>query len=151
MKCPYCGCEESKVVDSRPTDEGERIRRRRECFNCTKRFTTYEIVETTPVMILKRDNSREPYDREKLTNGILRAFKKRAVSLEQIDAIVDTVELRIHETLEREVSSKRVGEYVMEALKDVDEVAYIRFVSIYRQFKDIHSFVEELNRMISEK
>lgn len=151
MKCPYCGCEESKVVDSRPTDEGERIRRRRECFNCTKRFTTYEIVETTPVMILKRDNSREPYDREKLTNGILRAFKKRAVSLEQIDAIVDTVELRIHETLEREVSSKRVGEYVMEELKDVDEVAYIRFVSIYRQFKDIHSFVEELNRMISEK
>ncbi len=151
MKCPYCGCEESKVVDSRPTDEGERIRRRRECFNCTKRFTTYEIVETTPVMILKRDNSREPYDREKLTNGILRAFKKRAVSLEQIDAIVDTVESRIHETLEREVSSKRVGEYVMEALKDVDEVAYIRFVSIYRQFKDIHSFVEELNRMISEK
>ena len=151
MKCPFCGCEESKVVDSRPTDEGERIRRRRECFNCMKRFTTYEIVETTPVMILKRDNSREPYDREKLTNGILRAFKKRAVSLEQIDAIVDTVESRIHETLEREVSSKRVGEYVMEELKDVDEVAYIRFVSIYRQFKDIHSFVEELNRMISEK
>ncbi len=151
MKCPYCGCEESKVVDSRPTDEGERIRRRRECFHCSKRFTTYEVVETTPVMIIKRDNSREPYNREKLTNGILRAFEKRPVSVEEIDHIVDNVEAKIHSTLEGEVSSKTVGEYTMEYIKDVDEVAYVRFASVYRQFKDIHSFLEELNKLLSEK
>ncbi len=151
MKCPYCGYEESKVVDSRPTDEGERIRRRRECFNCSKRFTTYEIVETTPVMIIKRDNSREPYDREKLKNGILRACEKRPVSLDEIDSVVDKVEADIHSKIEREVSSMAVGEYAMEYLKDVDEVAYVRFASVYRQFKDIHSFLEELNKLISEK
>ena len=146
MKCPYCGCEESKVVDSRPTDEGERIRRRRECFNCSKRFTTYEIIETTPVMIVKRDNSRESYNRDKLTNGILRACEKRPISRDEIDSVVDKVE-----AMEREVSSKVVGEYAMEYLKDIDEVAYVRFVSVYRQFKDIHSFLEELNRLVSEK
>ncbi len=151
MKCPYCGCEESKVVDSRPTDEGERIRRRRECFQCAKRFTTYEVIETTPVMIIKRDNSREPYDRDKLTNGIMRACEKRPVSLDEIDGIVDKVEAKIHSTLEREVSSKDVGEYTMEYLKNIDEVAYVRFASVYRQFKDIHTFLEELNRLISEK
>lgn len=151
MKCPYCGCEESKVVDSRPTDEGERIRRRRECFNCSKRFTTYEIIETTPVMIIKRDNSREPYSREKLTNGILRACEKRPVSLDEIDSIVDSVEARIHSTIEGEVPSKSVGEYTMEYLKNVDEVAYVRFASVYRQFQDIHSFLEELNKLISDR
>ncbi|MGN1456928.1 MAG: transcriptional regulator NrdR [Acutalibacteraceae bacterium] len=151
MKCPYCGCEESKVVDSRPTDEGERIRRRRECLNCTKRFTTYEVIETTPVMIIKRDNSREPYNREKLTNGIVRACEKRPISLDEIDNIVDKVEAKIQNTMEREVSSKVVGEYTMEFLKNVDEVAYVRFASVYRQFKDIHSFMEELNKLISEK
>lgn len=151
MKCPYCGCEESKVVDSRPTDEGERIRRRRECLNCTKRFTTYEIIETTPIMIIKRDNSREPYNREKLTNGIVRACEKRPISLDEIDSIVDKVEAKIQNTMEREVSSKAVGEYTMEFLKSVDEVAYVRFASVYRQFKDIHSFMEELNKLISEK
>lgn len=151
MKCPYCGCEESKVVDSRPTDEGERIRRRRECLNCTKRFTTYEVIETTPVMIIKRDNSREPYNREKLTNGIVRACEKRPISLDEIDKIVDKVEAKIQNTMEREVSSKVVGEYTMEFLKNLDEVAYVRFVSVYRQFKDIHSFMEELNKLISEK
>lgn len=151
MKCPYCGCEESKVVDSRPTDEGERIRRRRECFNCSKRFTTYEIVETTPVMVVKRDNSREPYNREKLTNGVLRACEKRPVSLDQIDHIVDEVEIKIQNTLDREISSRTIGEYTMDVLKNVDEVAYVRFASVYRQFKDIHSFMEELKRLIEEK
>ncbi len=151
MKCPYCGCEESKVVDSRPTDEGERIRRRRECFNCSKRFTTYEIIETTPVMIVKRDNSRESYNRDKLTNGILRACEKRPISRDEIDSVVDKVEAKIQSSMEREVSSKVVGEYAMEYLKDIDEVAYVRFVSVYRQFKDIHSFLEELNRLVSEK
>lgn len=151
MKCPYCGCEESKVVDSRPTDEGERIRRRRECFNCTKRFTTYEIIETTPVMVIKRDNSRELYNREKLTNGILRACEKRPVSLDDIDMIVDKVEAKIQSTLDREISSKQIGEYTLDILKNVDEVAYVRFASVYRQFKDVHTFLEELNRLISEK
>ena len=151
MKCPYCGCEESKVVDSRPTDEGERIRRRRECFNCSKRFTTYEVIETTPVMIVKRDNSRESYNRDKLTNGILRACEKRPISRDEIDSVVDKVEAKIQSSMEREVSSKVVGEYAMEYLKDIDEVAYVRFVSVYRQFKDIHSFLEEVNRLVSEK
>lgn len=151
MKCPYCGCEESKVVDSRPTDEGERIRRRRECFQCTKRFTTYEMIETTPLMVVKRDNSREPFNREKLTNGILRACEKRPVSLDEVDSIVSQVEARIQSTLDREVSSRQIGEYTMDVLKNVDEVAYVRFASVYRQFKDIHTFMEELNRLIAEK
>ena len=151
MKCPYCGCEESKVVDSRPTDEGERIRRRRECFNCSKRFTTYEVIETTPLMVIKRDNSREPYDRQKLTNGILRACEKRPVSLNDIDRIVDEVEAKIQSTMDREVFSRTIGEYTMEVLKNIDEVAYVRFASVYRQFKDINTFMEELNRLIAEK
>lgn len=151
MKCPYCGCEDSKVVDSRPTDEGERIRRRRECYCCSKRFTTYEIIETAPMIVIKRDNSREPYSREKLTNGILRACEKRPISLEQIDTIVNEVEAKIQNTLDREISSKLVGEYTMDLLKNVDEVAYVRFASVYKQFKDIHSFMEELDKLISEK
>ena len=151
MKCPYCGCAESKVVDSRPTDEGERIRRRRECFNCSKRFTTYEIVETTPLMIEKRDNSREPFDREKLTNGLLRACEKRPISLDQIDEVIDKVESRIYGSMEREVSSKKVGEITLEYLKDLDEVAYVRFASVYRQIADIHSFMDELEKMLKEK
>lgn len=151
MRCPYCGCAESKVVDSRPTDEGERIRRRRECFNCAKRFTTYEIIETTPLMIVKRDNSREPFSREKLTNGVLRACEKRPISLDQIDAVIDKVESKVYGSMEREISSKKVGEYTMEFLKDLDEVAYVRFASVYRQFKDIHSFMSELEKLINEK
>ncbi len=151
MKCPYCGCEESKVVDSRPTDEGERIRRRRECFNCSKRFTTYEVIETTPIMVIKRDNTREPYNRQKLTKGILRACEKRPISLDQIDQIVDKVETKIQNTLDREVPSELIGEYTMEVLKDVDEVAYVRFACVYRQFQDIHTFMDELKRLIEEK
>ena len=151
MKCPFCGCEESKVVDSRPTDEGERIRRRRECFNCAKRFTTYEIVETTPVMVIKRDNSREPYQRQKLTQGILRACEKRPISVDQIDSIVDQVESSIQHNYDREIPSEKIGEYTMEALKSVYEVAYVRFACVYRQFQDIHSFMDELKRLIEEK
>ncbi len=151
MRCPYCGCSESKVIDSRPTDEGERIRRRRECFNCAKRFTTYEIIETTPLMVIKRDNSREPYSREKLTNGVLRACEKRPISLDQIDEVIDKVESKIYGSMEREISSIKVGDYTMEFLKDLDEVAYVRFASVYRQFKDIHSFMSELEKLISEK
>ncbi len=151
MKCPYCGFEDSKVVDSRPTDEGERIRRRRECMNCSKRFTTYEIVETTPIMVIKRDNSREPFSREKLTNGVLRACEKRPISLDQIEEIIDKVESRIYGSIEREISSRQVGEYTMEYLKNLDEVAYVRFASVYKQFRDIHSFMTELEELINEK
>lgn len=151
MKCPYCGCEDSKVVDSRSTDEGERIRRRRECFDCLRRFTTYEIVETTPIMIIKRDNSRELFDREKLTNGILRACEKRPVSLSQIEDVIDKVESRLYSSMEREVPSKKVGEYTLEYLKDLDEVAYVRFASVYKQFADIHSFMTELQKLLDER
>ena len=151
MRCPYCGCEDSKVVDSRPTDEGERIRRRRECFQCFKRFTTYEIVESTPLMVIKRDNSREPFSREKLMNGLLRACEKRQVSVDDIDDIIDKVETRLYSGTEREVPSSTVGEYTMEYLRDTDEVAYVRFASVYSQFKDIHSFMEELQKMLDEK
>ncbi len=151
MRCPYCGCEDSKVVDSRPTDDGERIRRRRECFNCMKRFTTYEIVESTPMMVIKRDNSREPFNREKLTNGILRACEKRPVSVSDIEAVIDKVEVKVYSNMEREISSAMVGEYAMECLKNLDEVAYVRFASVYKQFKDIHSFMEELQKLLDEK
>lgn len=151
MKCPYCSSEDTKVIDSRSVDEGVRIRRRRECFSCFQRFTTYETVETMPIMVIKRNRGREPYNRMKLTNGILRACEKRDISIDQIDAIVDKVESRIENSLEREIPSKTIGEYTLEVLKDVDEVAYVRFASVYKQFKDIHSFLEELNRLISEK
>ena len=151
MTCPYCGCEDSKVVDSRPTDEGERIRRRRECFNCAKRFTTYEVIETTPVLVIKRDNSREPYSRQKLTKGILRACEKRPISMDQIDSIVDKVESDIQHHYDREVPSEKIGEYTMDALKNVDEVAYVRFACVYRQFQDIHTFMDELKRLMEEK
>ena len=151
MRCPYCGCEESKVVDSRPTDEGERIRRRRECFNCTKRFTTYEVIETTPMMVIKRDNSREPYSRQKLTKGILRACEKRPISMDQIDAVVDQVESQIQRNYERDIPSEKVGEFTLDALRSVDEVAYVRFACVYRQFQDVHTFMAELQRLIQEK
>ena len=151
MRCPYCGCEESKVVDSRPTDEGERIRRRRECFQCLRRFTTYEVIESTPIIIIKRDNSREPFSRDKLTTGLLRACEKRPISMDQIDSVIDKVEARLQATMEREVPSSKVGEYTMEYLRDLDEVAYVRFASVYRKFKDIHSFMEELQRLLQEK
>ena len=151
MKCPYCGFDESKVVDSRSIDENKKIRRRRVCFNCSRKFTTYEIVEVMPFMVIKRDMGREPYNREKLTWGILRACEKRDISAEKIISIVNQVEAKIENSYDREIPSKIIGEYTMQVLKDVDEVAYVRFASVYKQFKDIHSFLEELNQLISEK
>ncbi len=151
MKCPYCGFDESKVVDSRSIDDNKKIRRRRVCFNCSRKFTTYEIVEVMPFMVIKRDMGREPYNREKLTRGILRACEKRDISAEKIISIVNQVESKIENSYDKEIPSKVIGEYTMQVLKDVDEVAYVRFASVYKQFKDIHSFFEELNQLISEK
>ena len=151
MKCPYCGYEESKVIDSRPTDEGERIRRRRECLKCAKRFTTYEIIESMPIIVIKKDKSREAFDRQKLLNGLLRACEKRPVSFETLERITDEIETIIQNTLDREVSSEKIGELVMEKLKDTDEVAYVRFASVYRQFKDISTFMDELNSLLRNK
>ena len=140
MKCPYCSYEESKVIDSRSADDGERIRRRRECLKCGKRFTTHEVIETVPIVVVKRDKSREVFDRNKLTAGILRACEKRPVSLKQIEQMVD-----------REITSMQIGELAMEELKAVDEVSYVRFASVYRQFKDINTFLDELNKLLTEK
>ncbi len=151
MKCPFCGIEESKVIDSRPTDEGERIRRRRECTSCSKRFTTYEIIENVPVIVVKKDKSRETFDRNKLFKGILRACEKRPVSIETIDKMVDSIEAALQNSLDREVTSVHIGEMVMDKLKGVDEVAYVRFASVYRQFKDINTFMDELAKLLSEK
>ena len=151
MKCPYCGFEESKVIDSRPADEGERIRRRRECLKCGKRFTTHEVIETVPIVVVKRDKSREVFDRTKLTAGILRACEKRPVSVEQIEKMVDAIEAQLQSSLDREVTSMAIGELTMDQLKNVDEVAYVRFASVYRQFKDINTFMEELNKLLLEK
>lgn len=150
MKCPFCGYIESKVIDSRPTDEGSRIRRRRECLSCQKRFTTYEIIESVPIVVVKKDRSREAFDRNKLLNGMLRACQKRPVSIETLEAAVDDIEAQIQNSLDREVPAARIGEYAMKKLKDIDEVAYVRFASVYRQFKDINSFHEEINRLLDE-
>ena len=150
MKCPYCGNEESKVVDSRSVEDNSKIRRRRVCFGCGKRFTTYEIVETMPFMVIKRNMGREPYDREKLTRGILRACEKRNISAEQIISIVNQVEALIENSYDTEIPSKVIGEYAMQVLRDIDEVAYVRFASVYKQFRDIHSFLEELNNLMEE-
>ena len=151
MKCPFCACSESKVIDSRPTDEGERIRRRRECIACGKRFTTYEIIETVPIIVVKKDKSREAFDRVKLFNGMLRACEKRPVSIAQIETVVTEIAQELQNSLDREVTSVRIGEMAMEKLKGLDEVAYVRFASVYRQFKDINTFMEELAKLLGEK
>jgi len=150
MKCPFCGCSESKVIDSRPTDEGERIRRRRECIACAKRFTTYEIIESVPIIVVKKDKSREAFDRVKLFNGLLRACEKRPVSIAQIESAVSEIEQELQNSLDREVTSVHIGEMAMEKLKALDEVAYVRFASVYRQFKDINTFMEELAKLLGE-
>ncbi len=150
MKCPYCGYEESKVVDSRSSDDGEKIRRRRECGKCYKRFTTFETVELIPVIVVKRDFSRETFDKNKLLAGIVKACEKRPVPLETIEGIADSIEAKLQSSVEREITSQKVGEMAMAALRGVDEVAYVRFASVYRQFKDIHTFLEELNRLMAE-
>ena len=150
MKCPFCGYEECKVIDSRPTDEGQRIRRRRECLQCSKRFTTYEVIESLPIIVIKKDNSRETFNRDKLMNGLLRACEKRPVSFDTLDNMIDEIEVIIQNSLDREVSSEKIGELVMEKLKNIDEVAYVRFASVYRQFKDINTFMNELNKLLSK-
>ena len=150
MKCPYCGYKESKVVDSRPAEEGSSIRRRRECLSCGKRFTTYETVESMPMVVVKRDGSRQTFDRRKLVNGMLRACEKRPVSLAQLEKIGEEIEQELQNSLEREISTEHVGELVMDKLKGVDEVAYVRFASVYRQFKDINTFMRELNKLLDE-
>ena len=149
MKCPYCSCEESKVIDSRSADDGERIRRRRECLNCGKRFTTHEVIETVPIMVVKRDRTRELFSREKLSQGLMRACEKRPVSAETIEEIINKIEMRLQNSLEREVTSQTIGEYAMEYLKEVDEVAYVRFASVYREFKDVSTFMDELKKLIN--
>ena len=151
MKCCFCGHTESKVIDSRPTDEGASIRRRRECLACGKRFTTYETIETVSVMVVKKDKSREAFDREKLLKGLLRACEKRPVPVKQLENLVDEVETTVQNMLEREVTSEASGEMVMERLKKIDDIAYIRFASVYRQFRDIDSLNEEVSKLISEK
>lgn len=151
MKCPFCGYTESKVIDSRPTDEGSRIRRRRECLSCGKRFTTYEIIESLPIIVVKKDRSREAFDRNKLLNGLLRACEKRPVSIETLERAVDDIEAQIQNSLDREVTATRIGEYAMEKLMNIDEVAYVRFASVYRQFADINTFMNELKSLLKEK
>ena len=151
MKCPFCGYEDSKVIDSRPTDEGVAIRRRRECIKCAKRFTTYEKVESLPVVVIKKDKTRELFDREKLLSGITRACEKRPVEMHQLDMLADKIESDLQNTLRREVSTKEIGEKVMEGLKSIDEVAYVRFASVYRQFKDVNTFIAEVNKLLTDK
>ena len=151
MKCPFCGHLESKVVDSRPAEEGASIRRRRECLACHKRFTTYETVESLPLMVIKKDGNRQTFDKTKLLNGMIRACEKRPVSYDTLEKIADEIEQELQNSLERETSTERIGELVMERLKRVDEVAYVRFASVYRQFKDINTFMSELNKLLEDK
>lgn len=151
IKCPFCAYTESKVIDSRSADDSERIRRRRECLKCGKRFTTHEIIETVPVIVVKRDKSRESFDRNKLTNGLVRACEKRPVSIDKIEEIVNNIESKVQSSLDREVTTEQIGELAMKELKDVDEVSYVRFASVYRSFKDIETFMDELNKLLKEK
>ena len=151
MKCPFCGYSDSKVIDSRPAEEGATIRRRRECLACQKRFTTYEIIERLPLVVIKRDGSRESFDKVKLINGMVRACEKRPVPLATLEGIADEIEQELQSNLEREVKSVDIGEMVMSRLKTVDEVAYVRFASVYRSFKDINTFMEELTKLLTEK
>ncbi|WP_102048572.1 transcriptional regulator NrdR [Pygmaiobacter massiliensis] len=151
MRCPYCGEIESKVIDSRPADDGERIRRRRECLACEKRFTTYEVIETVPLMVVKKDKSREAFDRQKLLTGLMRACQKRPVPLQRLETAVDDIEQSLLNTLNREVTTLEIGELAMKELKAIDEVAYVRFASVYRQFSDINTFMDELKDLLSRK
>ncbi len=151
MKCPYCGSDDTRVIDSRPADDNYSIRRRRICDNCTKRFTTYEKVETIPLIIIKKDNNRETYDRAKIESGVLRACHKRPVSATQITSLVDEVENEISTLEDKEIPSRVIGEIVMKKLKDLDAVAYVRFASVYREFKDVDSFMDELKGFIGKK
>ncbi|MCI8886496.1 MAG: transcriptional repressor NrdR [Hungatella sp.] len=150
MKCPYCNEGDTKVIDSRPADDNSSIRRRRQCERCGKRFTTYEKLETMPLMVIKKDNSRETYDRSKIESGVIRSCHKRPVSTQQIDSMIDEIENQIFNLEEKEVSTSVIGELVMECLKDLDEVAYVRFASVYREFKDVNTFMEELGKLLKK-
>ncbi len=151
MKCMYCGCEDSKVIDSRSADEGRTIRRRRECVQCGKRFTTYETIEDTPVLVVKSGGTRQSYDPLKIKNGIIKACEKRPVSMEKIDKLVEDITKRIYNSMEQEITSKHIGELVMDGLKNLDEVAYVRYASVYRSFTDIDSFMRELQKMMENR
>ncbi|MBO4898136.1 MAG: transcriptional repressor NrdR [Clostridia bacterium] len=151
MKCPFCGFTESHVIDSRPIDDGDSIRRRRECEKCGKRFTTYEKIESVPIMVIKKSKDREAFSRDKLLSGLLKACEKRPVPTDKLENLVDEIENTIANTLEREITSEQIGELVMSKLKNLDEVAYVRFASVYRQFKDINTFMDELNRLLTDK
>ena len=151
MKCPFCGYYETKVIDSRPTDEGQAIRRRRECSNCNKRFTTYEKIEQIILIVVKKDGTRQSYNRNKLLNGIIRACEKRPVSIATIEDIVDKIEKMLYNSMEKEITTNYIGEKVMDELKNIDEVSYVRFASVYRQFKDINTFMDELEKLLKEK
>ena len=150
MKCPFCGHENTRVIDSRPAEENNSIRRRRVCDECDKRFTTYEKVETIPLIIIKKDNNRETYDRSKIEAGVLRACHKRPISAGQIERLVDDVETEVFKREEKEISSETIGEYVMEKLKGLDMVAYVRFASVYREFKDVNTFMDELKKILDK-
>lgn len=151
MKCMFCGCEDSKVIDSRSTDDGKSIRRRRECIECGRRFTTFETIETVPFLVIKRDGTRQLYERIKLKNGIIRACEKRPISMSQIDHVVNNIEKALYNSLEQEISSQKIGDLVMQELKTLDEVAYIRFAAVYRQFKDSATFIEEMRKIFDTK
>lgn len=151
MKCMFCGCEDSKVIDSRSTDDGRSIRRRRECASCGRRFTTFETIETVPFLVIKRDGTRQLYERSKVKNGILRSCEKRPISMAQIDKIVDNIEKNLYNSLDAEITSQQIGDLVMEELKNLDEVSYIRFAAVYRQFKDSATFFEEMNKIFSSQ
>lgn len=150
MKCPYCGSENGKVIDSRPAEDNTAIRRRRECLNCQRRFTTYETLENISLVVIKTDNSRQPYDRSKVMRGIMRACEKRPVTLPQMETIADEIESELYQAMEKEVTSTEIGEKVMKHLKEVDEVAYVRFASVHKHFSDIETFMEELKKLIAE-
>ena len=151
MKCPYCGHPESKVIDSRPADENASIRRRRECLSCARRFTTYETVESLPIVVIKKDGSRQSFDRQKVLRGMIRACEKRPVALAELERIADEIEQELQNSMEREIRTEVIGEKVMERLRKVDQVAYVRFASVYRQFKDIDTFMAEVNKLLAEK
>lgn len=151
MRCPYCAYPESKVIDSRPTDENNSIRRRRECLSCGKRFTTYEMIERVPLVVVKKDGSRQSFDRSKILGGLLKACEKRPVSMEALERAAVRIEQKLVNAMEREIPSVHIGELVMEELKEIDQVAYVRFASVYRQFQDLDSFVNELNRLLDKK
>ena len=150
MRCQYCNCLESKVIDSRPTEEGNSIRRRRECTRCGRRFTTYEKIELVPLLVVKRDNRREPFDAAKIKSGVIHACEKLPVSMQQIDSIVSRIEQTVYNTMEGEISSQRIGDMVIAELKQLNDVAYVRFAAVYRKFTDLGSFMEELTHLINE-